>query len=256
MIIGVTSLAGEIYVLRWKGRGEIEVYDVTTCQFQRQLVVPEANRLTDMTSCEHNRCTYISDYNLQAVHRIDVRGAATRWDVKDPPWSLSVNSAHNVLVTCPPVRKIKEFRSDGEPVREVLLPADVMDPSHAVQLNTGQFVVCHGRDDASVRRVCLVSEDGRQTVRSFDGKPDTVPRRLAVDSHGFVFVADIGNNPRVALLNPELELVRDVVTIGPNQLNGQPRRLCVDLQRRLLYVADVVFENGAFTAGLIVVFRI
>jgi len=253
MIIGVTSLAGKIYVLRWRGRGEVDVYDVTTRGFQRCLAVPEANRPTDMTSCEHNCCVYISDYSFEAVHRLDVRGAATRWGVGDQPWSLSVNAAHNVLVTCPQVRKIKEFGTSGEMVREVLLPDDVIYPSHAVQLNTGQFVVCHGRDDAPVRRVCLVSEDGRQTVRSYGGGSETVPRRLAVDSHGFVFVADIGNR-RVALLNPALEWVRDVVS--GDQLKGQPRRLCVDVQRRCLYVADAVCEHGEFTAGRVVVFHI
>lgn len=259
MIIGVTLLAGEIYVLRWKGQGEIEVYDIVTYSLQRQLSVPDAQRLTDMTSCEYYRCVYISDYIVESVHKLDAHGVATRWKVNDQPWSLSVNAAHNVLVTCPRVRKVKELNSRGDIVREVQLPIDVINPSHAVQLTNGQLIVCHGRDDAAVRRVCVITEDGGEIVHSHGGQPGSdigqrhVPRRLAVDNNGFVFVADIGNR-RVALLSPTLDYVRDVVS--SDQLKGQPRRLSLDIQRRRLYVADIEYVNGEFTAGRIVVFSI
>jgi len=257
MIIGVTSLAGEIYVLRWKGHGEIKVYDVTTDRLQRVLPVPNAQRLTDMTSCEHPFCVYISDHAAESVHRLDIQGVATRWKVNDQPWSLSVNGSHNLLVTCPQVRKIKEFSSSGAILREVQLPADVVNPSHALQLTTGQFIVCHGRDDATVKRVCMISEDGRETLHSHAGQPGSsqnhVPRRLGVDNHGFVFVADIGNR-QVTLLSPTLEFVRDVVS--SDKLKGQPRRLCLDIQNRQLYVADVESSGGNFTSGRVVVFRI
>jgi len=256
MIIGVTSLAGEIYVLRWKGFGEIEVFDVTTYQRIRLLTVPDAQRLTDMTSCERNVCVYISDHAAECVHKLDKRGSATRWKVSDQPWSLSVNGEHNLLVTCPQVRKVKEFSSLGDILREVQLPSDVINPSHALQLTTRQFIVCHGRDDATVRRVCMISEDGRETIHSHAGQPGVqqpVPRRLAIDHNGFVFVADIGNR-QVTLLSPTLEFVRDVVS--SDKLKGQPRRLSLDIHRQQLYVADVEYSGGNFTSGRVVVFRI
>ena len=111
---GITSLAGEIYLLRPKGgRGEVEVYDVISYRLQRCLTVPDAKGFRDMTSCEHYHCVYISDPHIECIHRLDVQGAATRWPVNDRPSGLSVNAAHSLLVACPDVRKIKEFSSQG-----------------------------------------------------------------------------------------------------------------------------------------------
>ena len=113
---GVTSLADEVYVLRRKDRDqvEVEVYDVVNYRLQRSLTVPNARRPHGVTSCKHYRCVYISDPVVECIHRLDVQGAVTRWAVHDRPAGLSVNAAHNVLVTCPDVRKIKEFSSHGD----------------------------------------------------------------------------------------------------------------------------------------------
>jgi len=78
-VCGVTILADEIYLVRYKVRDQVEVYDVTTYHLQRRLTVRlHACSLTDMTSCEHNRCVYIGDFNGDCVHRLDVQGAVTR----------------------------------------------------------------------------------------------------------------------------------------------------------------------------------
>ena len=85
-----------------------------------------------------------------------------------------------------------------------------------------------------------MSDDGRHVVHSHGGQPgsDTGqcnwPRHLAVDDNGFVFVAD-RQNRRVIVLSPTLEYVRQVVS--RDQLTGEPSRLHVDTQRRLLHVA-------------------
>ena len=130
---GVTSLAGEIYLLRWKSRDHVEVYDVITYRLQRCLTVPNIRSLTGMTSCEHCRCVYIGDRDGECVHKLDVQGAFTRWTVNDIPTGLSVNTAHNVIVTCRVVRKIKEFSSRGVSVREIALPDDVINPWHTIE---------------------------------------------------------------------------------------------------------------------------
>ena len=170
-----------------------------------------------------------------------------------------MNAAHNVLVTCRRVRKVKEFSSHGDWLRELSLPDDVVNPWHAIQLTDGQYVVCHGNVFDSVHRVCTMSADGRETVHSHGGQPgsDTgqynVPRHLAVDKNEFVFVADVVNR-RVTLLSPTLNHVRHVVESG--QLNGCPRRMCLDVQRRLLYVADNEWDRVWYRAGRVVVFRV
>jgi len=128
-VCGVTLLAGEIYLLRPKGRrDQVEVYDVITYRLQRCLTVPNVLAFCDMTSCEHNRCVYIGDPFVQCVHRLDVQGSVTRWTVNDKPSGLSVNAAHNVIVTCDEVRKVKEFGSHGDLLRKLILPLDVINP--------------------------------------------------------------------------------------------------------------------------------
>jgi len=263
---GVTLLAGEIYLLREKVRDQVEVYDVTTYRLQRRLTVPDVCVFTDMTSCEHNRCVYVGDYSGDCVHRLDVQGAVTRWDVNDEPCGLSVNAAHNVLVTCPSVRKIKEFSSHGHLLRELTLPDDVIMPWHAIQTRSGQFIVCHGVGDDPVHRVCMISAGGRHIVHSHGGHcgSDTgqyqVPFHLAVDDNESVFVADCVNR-RVTLLSPTLQYVRQVVS--RDQLKwGYRVRLYLDTQRRHLYVAGYVDEHEwnkeqrKSTAGRVAVFSV
>jgi len=242
LVAGVTLLAGEIYLLRYKKRDQVEVYDVTTYCLQRRLTVPDAGSFTDMTSCEHNRCVYIGNGGkFKCVHRLDVQGAVTRWAVNDSPRGLSVNAAHNVLVTCPWVRKIKEFSSHGDLLRELTPPDDVIRLWHAIQTRSGQFIVSHGGLSNPVHRVCMISADGCHIVHSHGGQrgSDTdqcnVPVHLAVDDNEFVFVADRFNR-RVTLLSPTLEYVRQVVS--HDQLKGEPWYLYLDTQQRLLYVAD------------------
>jgi len=256
---GITSLAGEIYLLRLKERDEVEVYDVISYRLQRCLTVPGAKGFMDMTSCEHYHCVYISDHVIECIHRLDVQGAATQWPVNDLPRGLSVNAAHSLLVACPHVRKIKEFTSHGDLLRELTLPDDVVTPLHIIQLTTGQFVVCHGNVDDTLNRVCIISADGRHIIQSHGGQrgSDTGqydgPFHLAVDNNEFVFVLDIFNL-RVTLLSPTLHYVRQVVS--SDKLKGRPYRLYLDVQRRRLYVADDEWKDGECKSGRVVVFSV
>ena len=202
----------------------------------------------------------MSDGGGKCVHRLDVQGAFTRWTVNDKPQGLSVNTSHNVIVTCVLLCKVKEFSSRGVLLRQIIFPGDVIHPRHAIQTRSGQFIVCHGgrfRDDP-VHRVCMISADGH-IVHSHGGQPgsDTgqynVPHHLAVDDNEFVFVVD-GNNRRVTLLSPTLEYVRQVVS--RDQLKWEPFRLYLDQQQRLLYVTDNEFKDGELTSGRVVVFSV
>ena len=204
---GVTSLADEVYLLRDKERDQVEVYDVINYRLQRRLTVPNIRGFVDITSCEHYRCVYIADHIVECIHRLDVQGAATRWDANDKPRGISVNAAHSVLVTCRDVRKIKEFSSHGDLLRELTLPDDVISPLHSIQTRNGQFIVCHGDVGDPVHRVCKISADGHHIVQSHGGEPGPfigqydVPRHLAVDDNEFVFIVDLKNR-RVTLLSP------------------------------------------------------
>jgi len=265
VVVGITSFGEGIYVLRWKGRGEIEVYDVDTCQLQRCLAVPFSRCYTDMTSCGLYRCIYISDAIAESLHKVDLQGQAVTWAIGDEPGGLSVNRAHNVLVTCLRIPRIQEFGSNGDLMREIMLVDTAINPWHAIQLTSGEFVLSHGEAEDPIRRVCKLSSDGGHIIHSHDGaeeggsRPDTadryyrIPRHLAVNSNEFVFVADIPSR-RVTLLSPSLRYLRDVVTL--QQLKWFPYRMFLDVRRRRLYVTDNEFENGRYKSGRVVVFSI
>jgi len=180
----------------------------------------------------------------------------TRWPVNNKLNGLSLSHTHGVLVTCRDVRKIKEFNTDGQLLREVVLPDDVISPFHSVQLPSGEFIVCHGDLDDPVHRVCLVSSDGH-VVKSFGGPQGSsnqemnLPVRLDVGENEFVFVLDV-NNRRVLLLSPSLTFVRQVVS--REQLTGRPCRIHLDVTRQLLYVAHNEKIDSEFTDGTVIVF--
>jgi len=249
-VCGVTSLAGEVYVLRGKECDQVEVFDVINYRLQRLLTVPNSRGFTDMTSCEHYRCVYIADHGVECIHRLHVQGAVTRWAVHDKPRGLSVNAAHNVLVTYPDVRTIREFSSHGDLLRELTLAEDIINPWHAIQTRNGEFIVCHGYFGDAVRRVCKISADGRHIVQSHGGQRGSdigqydVPCHLAVDNNEFVFLTDLVNR-RVSLLSPTIDFVREVVS--HDELKRYPWRLHLDFQRRRLYVAYLTGSAVVFS---------
>jgi len=252
----VTSLGEEIYLLRKKVVHHVEVYDVISYRLLHCLTVPNSRGFSDMTSCKHFLCLYVADPYAECVHRLDLQGNSTQWPVNDEPDGLSVNADHNLIVTCSTVRKIKEFSPRGDLLHDVTLPGDVINPLHTIQLTNGQFIVCHGGDDDPNHRVCKVSEDGGHIINSHGGQRGTnigqyyMPNHLAVDDNEFMIVAD-HENCRVTLLSPTLDYERQVVS--RDQLKGKPFRLCLDVQRRRLYVAE---NDSDYTAGRVVVFTV
>ena len=106
-----------------------------------------------------------------------------------------------------------------------------------------------------------LSADGREIVRTHGGQPgsDTGqydgPIHLAVDNKQFVFAAD-QNNRRVTLLSPTLSHIRQVVS--RDQVKWEALSLCLDVQRRRLYVADNEWsdKDRKYTAGRVVVFSV
>jgi len=118
----------------------------------------------------------------------------------------------------------------------MVLQSDIKYPWHAVQLTTGQYVVCHG--GSRLHRVCIVDDDGRVT-RSYGGHSGSGvgqlnwPMHLAVDEDSqLICVADL-NNDRVVVLSPTLEFVRYI----SEGLSG-PQRLYLHQATRRLYVGQ------------------
>jgi len=254
---GVTSLDNHLYVLRGnKSSEQIEVYDIDSYRLLHCLTVPGLGVVEDIIACGHNRCAYISDRSHDSVHRVALSDATvTHWPVDDKPLGLSLTDTHSVLVSCWKVRQINEFSTDGQLLHVLTLPQDVVSPWHAIQLSSGQFIVCHAQyvDPVPLHRVCLLGSDG-SVVKSFGGAKGSgsqlmnAPTHMAVDRNEFVFVVD-ANNYRVLLLSPQLTYVRDVVL----PVMWVPVRVHLDSDRGRLYVANNKFKDGRLTTGRVVV---
>jgi len=257
----MTTLEDVLYVLRGnKFSEQIEVYSIETYCLLRYLTVPGLGdeAIEVIVACEHNRCAYISDASHKSVHRLDLvlpDATVTKWSVHDSPAGLSLTYTHGVLVSCPAVRKIKEFSTYGQLLHVLTLPHDAATPLHSIQLSSGQYIMCHGNRDDPSHCVCQIGSDG-SVVKSFGGTPGSgsqhvnVPAHMAVDRNEFVFVVDV-NNDRVLLLSPLLTYVRDVVT--RKQLRWIPLRVHLDSDRWHLYVADNEYRDGKWTAGRVIV---
>ena len=253
---GVATLDNMIYVLRNKSSEQIAVYDADSYRLQGKITVPYLNTSADMAVCPYYQCLYVAGDDDSWIHKVVLlNDSVTNWPVNDTTGYLSVTDTHSVLVTCPKVRKIKEFTTDGKLLRQILLSRDVATPWHTIQLSSGEFVVCHGDVSDPLHRVCLIGSDGR-VVKSY-GRPVGsgtqqmyVPAHLAVDRNGFIFVADV-NNYRVLLLSPALTFVREV--LSPEQLKWTPLRLCFDSDRSRLYIAVNEWKNDNYSGGRVAV---
>ena len=241
-VFGIAAFKNDIYVLRWKGREHVEVYDATTFALQRCLDVPNLRGYTNMALCPRYLCLYIGDNVGGCVHRVELKGTFTQWPVGGIyiPACLSVNAKSNVLVTCKAARRVKEFSTHGVSLREISLP-DISNPWHAIQVaGSDDLIVCHGEQSSDTHRVCKVTQDGRiiQSVGARPGSRDgqfKVPCHLAVDNNNQFIVAD-QNNQRVTLLSSALNHVRYVVS--RDQLKWRPNAVCLDMEQQRMYVAD------------------
>lgn len=88
-VTAVTSLGNQLYVIRGKSEGQVEVYEAENCTFQRNIRVEElGDWVTGLTSCEFNSCLYISDFYNEVIHRVDLFSdskASFSWKVDGVP---------------------------------------------------------------------------------------------------------------------------------------------------------------------------
>lgn len=149
---------GEFFVVRMSS-ALVEVYSAETFRLKRYIAVSGLVAATHIASCAHSRCLYIADCSQKLVHRVDVVASnvtvATRWQVGEKPHGLSVTPLERqVLVSCSDANRLRRFTSNGQIVGDVLLCAEIIEVRHAVQLVTGQLVVCHGRLPRTSPQVC------------------------------------------------------------------------------------------------------
>jgi hypothetical protein len=208
----VTSIDSRLFVLRKPTQQQIQVYDTKTFKQLRALQIEDLSDNTPgsgLTSCVTNNCVYVSDYEENIVYKVELSGKnqVFSWCVDRKPSGLSINTACNLLVACS--NKIFEYATNGILVRRICLKLNdvVMSPLHAIQLNSGQFVVSCFNQTNKVYDVVEVDTKGRVVVSHINQLQSTTqhkfywPRRLSIDkSDEFVLVADHGNS-RIVILN-------------------------------------------------------
>jgi len=193
-----------------------------------------------LVACSHFNCLYISDRSDRGfIHRVELPDTPiTGWSLTGSPAGISTTGAHNLLVTLSNDNRLSEFTTYGELVREINLHESIDRPWHAIELLTGQLIVCHW--GASQHRVCIVGSEGH-IVRSYgsgvgssQGQLDG-PMCLVLDTSDHVLVADCNNN-KVRIFSPSLNYLGDV-TLGGHELR-RPWRLHLDQLNSCMYVSD------------------
>jgi len=237
----VTSLDDDVFVARSNSE-QVEVYDAMTLTLQRRLKVPGLGVYPNgLTACPINNCLYASDWKDDHVHRVELSGsnAVKKWSVARGPVGLSVNSEHNLIVTCSGDNKLQEYTTHGSLVREICLQAGVTWPWHAIQLSTGHYMVSL---DTSPCVVSVVGVDG-QAVRTY-GQSETSdvgqmknPTNLAVTKNDDILVAYMSNNNRILLRSISLGSIQKLVMSVDGGIQ-EPLGLCLDESRGRLYVGE------------------
>ena len=259
---GVTVLNDEIFLVYEKS-AKVEVFEAATLERKRNLAVAGLTKARDLKSNVADGCLYIADdegpEGLPCVHRVDVAAhdgeeessSSTRWPLDEIPGGISLTpDGRRVIVTCygALTPTLKEYTTDGELVRKINLPAEMVHPRDAFQLPTGNFVVSHGFVTFDhVCRVCLIANDGGSVVQSYGSTPGSAaghlkdPVRIAAGgANGFILVADRENN-RILVLDETLSVASCLVDLAPLCEDGEdslPHRLCLDQQRARLLVAE------------------
>jgi len=240
-VIAVTSVGDDVFVVR-QGRQQVEVYDARTFTLQRHITVPRLGCPSGLAACAHHQCIYVSDFNHGSVHRAELSGsqAVKQWSVDDPA-GLSVNKAHNVVVACCiRAKMIQEYTTHGALVREISIEqARVIQPCHAVQLSTGDFVVS---EHTSPGAVIIVGVDGQLVRRYRPSETANVGkiwlrRSLAVTKNDDIVVVDTDNN-RILLINRSLSSAHQL-TLPVDGGIQSPWGLCLDESRARLYVGEI-----------------
>jgi len=247
-VTAVTSVGDKVFVMR-KGSQQVDVYDSVTCTFQRRIRIHRLVRSWHVLNggnwglavCAHYQCLYACELIQDRIHRVELTGsnAVKEWYVAHGPRGLSVNKAHNVVVACLEAKKIQEYTTHGTLVREIIsLQNALIDPWHAVQLSTGDYVVSH---DTSPGEVIVVGVDGRVVRRyrpshSSDLGEMKYPTSLAVTKNDDIFVADSGNK-RILSLNSSLSSAHELALPVDSGIE-RPCGLCLDESRGRLYIGE------------------
>lgn len=258
-ISGVTALQEELFLTTSESR-DIEVYCLQS--FKRRRTLKLKGNFGDITSCPQEKRLFLMNWTAMErpneIIRVNARGKDySTWLIKDNGGCLSITSDSNVLLTDYWKNILIEYSQFGEEIKKISLNSDVICPRHAIKLNTGHFVVCHGDTDDQMHRVCMINASGN-IINSFGvsrGSTTSLldfPTYLSVNEIGMIFVSE-ANNGRVTILNSDFQHVNEI-----RPAKGQagelkyPNRMYLDETHGRLFVAD----NENLANGQVTIFDV
>src|SRR6218665_1967934 len=163
-IYGLAILNDEVFV-SYLQSSLIAVYDSTTFTCKRTLTVMGLTNPEHIVSCSVYQCIYAFDWSYQGraceILRIDphIGKVVKNWETCEGGGRLSVASDTNIILNINQIAQLNEYTADGELFRMINLASgtDIVQAWHALKLDSGLFVVCHGDYDDPRSRVCLLS---------------------------------------------------------------------------------------------------
>ena len=120
-------------------------FNIHTYAQTREIIVPGMKQATSLAACKQNNCLYIGETDAKCIHRVVLSNSScSKWSLNADPRQVSLTKAFNLLVTLP--QTIEEYTSAGNLVRYIKLDSSLENPRHAIELSSGQFVICHAGD--------------------------------------------------------------------------------------------------------------
>jgi len=149
---------------------------------------------------------------------------------------VSVSDEGHVVIAFSETSTVAIFTAAGVLLRQIAVD-HVVNLRHAILLDSGQLVICHGslQHHAGVSVIDAEGHVLKTLPADAESQQLCWPTHLAVDHRQFVYVADYSGK-RVLQLDSDLTHVADLVGYDHGLRN--PRNICIDSIRRRLYVAE------------------
>ena len=250
---------------------KIQVFDVSNFQLVRHIFMRCLCSPTDIASCSHYECLYISDRQGNKIHRLNPTGKAISWNLDHTPISICVSKMHHVLVVCN-FSKLMEFTTRGNPIRELNLKG-LPDGLFSFKVFKDDFFFMSKSptqdslyvNSSGIEHNCdLETTKGNEKdnkkcmermerTRNEDNPVDTSdvlyveslslkldhPNQICVDPHGCVYILSSRNSKVYSMLDSKSRKVKELLDLQRFGMRF-PNHMCLDAENGRLYVSSNV----------------
>ena len=233
------ALQSQIAISLYPTPKEMNVYDASTFDALGTITIPALpgcrSDFVDMAVCCFYHCLYFAHAENTCIVRLKLPSELRKWKVDGIGYDavISVTRSHELLVMCDQSNKLKLFSTDGLLRMTVDLQPDIVNVTSAVELIPGHYLVTHGEGSDELHRVCLVNIEGK-ILHAYGGFKGSYmlncPKAVAVDQHGFVYVAEACSD-RFIVLKPNLEYIcykrHDFRDVQRMKMDNVSRFMCI-----------------------------